>query len=174
MEDAKRIGVLAADYYENLEAWYPILRLREAGHQVDIIGRDEGCEVCESKEGYPLKVDYTAASINPENYDGVIVPGGYAPDKLRRDKNILEFVSYQDEHGGLVAAICHGGWVLASANILQDRKMTSTPAIKDDVRNAGAEWVNEEVVVDDNIITSRAPGDLPAFMTEILKFLDSQ
>lgn len=173
MSEEKRIGVLAADYYENLEAWYPILRLREAGHQVDIIGRSEGCEVCESKEGYPLKVDYTAASIKPDNYDGVIVPGGYAPDKLRRDESILEFVSFQDENDGLVAAICHAGWVLASADILEDRKVTSTPAIKDDLRNAGAEWVNEEVVVDGNIITSRAPGDLPAFMTEILKFLDS-
>ena len=167
----KRIAVLADNYYENLEAWYPILRLREAGHQVDVIGRDGGDDVCESKEGYPLKIDYTAGSIEPENYDGVIVPGGYAPDKLRRDENILELVSYQDENDGLVAAICHAGWVLVSADVLEGREVTSTPAITDDLENAGADWFNEEVVVDGNMITSRAPGDLPAFMSEILKFL---
>lgn len=168
----KKIAVLAEDYYENLEAWYPILRLREAGVEVDIIGRKEGCTECKSKEGYPLKVDYTAAEIDPADYDGVIVPGGYAPDKLRRSEDILKLVRYQAENGGLVAAICHAGWVFCSANILKDKQVTSTPAIKDDMINAGAHWTNQEVVVDGNMITSRAPGDLPAFMIEILKFLN--
>lgn len=171
MAEKKRIVVLAADYYQELEAWYPILRLREAGHEVDVVGRDDGSETCESKRGYPLPVDYFAGSIKPENYNGVIVPGGFAPDILRRDENILELVRYQDKNQGLIAAICHGGWVLVSAGVLEERKVTSTSAIRDDMENAGAEWVNEEVVVDENMITSRAPGDLPAFMTEILNFL---
>ena len=170
----KKVAVLAEDYYENLEAWYPILRLREAGVIVDVIGRDDGCIECGSKEGYPLKVDFKAKDIDPADYDGVIVPGGYAPDKLRRCENVLKLVRYQAENNGLVAAICHAGWVLASADVIKDVELTSTPAIRDDLVNAGAHWVNEEVVVDGNIITSRAPADLPAFMKAILEFLRNQ
>ena len=170
----KKIAVLAEDYYETLEAWYPILRLREEGVIVDVIGRDEGCTECGSKEGYPLKVDYKAKDINPADYDGVVVPGGYAPDKLRRCENVLKLVRYLAKNKGLVAAICHAGWVLASADVIKDVELTSTPAIRDDLVNAGAHWINEEVVVDDNIITSRAPGDLPVFMKEILVYLRNQ
>ena len=170
----KKIAVLAEDYYETLEAWYPILRLREEGVIVDVIGRDEGCTDCGSKEGYPLKVDYKAKDINPADYDGVVVPGGYAPDKLRRCENVLKLVRYLAKNKGLVAAICHAGWVLASADVIKDVELTSTPAIRDDLVNAGAHWINEEVVVDDNIITSRAPGDLPVFMKEILVYLRNQ
>lgn len=171
--EQKKIAVLAEDKYENLEAWYPILRLREAGVEVDIIGRDAGCEVCKSKEGYPLKVDFKAREIDPADYDGVIVPGGYAPDRLRRCQNVLKLVKYQAENNGLVAAICHAGWVLASANILKGKTVTSTSAIRDDLVNAGAHWTDEEVVIDGNFITSRHPGDLPAFMKAILEFLIS-
>ncbi len=170
----KKIAVLAEDNYENLEAWYPILRLREAGVEVDVIGRDKGCEVCQSKEGYPLKIDHKAGEIDPAEYDGVIVPGGYAPDKLRRCASVLKLVQYQAQNKGLVAAICHGGWVLVSANVLKDKTVTSTSAIRDDMVNAGAHWTDEEVVQDNNFITSRHPGDLPAFMKTILEFLNRQ
>ncbi len=172
-QDKKRIAVLAGENYQTLEAWYPILRLREAGHLVDVIGRDEGCSVCPSKCGYELEVDYPASSIDPDNYDGVVVPGGYAPDKLRRDEGVLELVSYLHENDRLVAAICHAGWVLISADVLSEATVTSVSAIRDDIENAGAEWVDEEVVVDENLITSRQPDDLPAFMQEILEFLEA-
>jgi len=168
----KKVAVLAEDQYENLEAWYPILRLREAGVKVDIIGRDAGCTECKSKEGYPLNVDYKAKDIDPADYDGVIVPGGYAPDKLRRCESVLKLVRYQAENGGLVAAICHGGWVLISANVLKGKQVTSTVAIRDDLVNAGAYWTDMELVVDANMITSRSPDDLPPFMKAIVAFLE--
>jgi len=169
--DGKKVIVFAANEYEDLEAWYPILRLREAGAEVTIVGWDNGCTECESKHGYPLKVDKKAKDINTNNYDAAIVPGGYAPDKLRRCKNVRRILKELDEANKVIASICHGGWVLVSADILSDVKMTSTPAIKDDLVNAGADWVNEEVVEDNNIITSRAPQDLPVFMKTIINAL---
>lgn len=170
--DGKKVIVFAANEYEDLEAWYPILRLREEGAEVTIVGWDNGCTECESKHGYPLKVDKKAKDVNTDDYDAAIVPGGYAPDRLRRCMNVRRIVKELHEDDKLVASICHGGWVLVSADILKDVKMTSTPAIKDDLVNAGAEWVNEEVVVDKNIVTSRAPQDLPVFLKTIIKELE--
>ena len=169
--DGKKVIVFAANEYEDLEAWYPILRLREEGAEVTIVGWDNGCTECESKHGYPITIDKKAKEINTDNYDAAIVPGGYAPDKLRRCKNVRRIVRELHEDDKIVAAICHGGWVLASADVLTGVKMTSTSAIKDDLINAGADWVNEEVVVDNNVITSRSPGDLPVFMKTIIKEL---
>jgi len=167
----KEIIVLTADEYEDLEAWYPILRLKENGANVTVVASDNVNRLTKSKHGYPLEADKMAAEVDPTEYDGVIVPGGWAPDKLRRCDNTLKLVKKINEAGGLVAAICHGGWVLASADIIKNKKLTSTEAIKDDLENAGAEWVNKEVVIDDNLITSRSPADLPAFMMEIIKYL---
>ena len=169
--EGKKIAVFAANNYEDLEAWYPILRFKEEGADVTVIGWDGGCEECKSKHGYPLTIDIKAAEVDPAQFDAAIVPGGYAPDKLRRCDNTLNIVREIHENDGIVAAICHGGWVLASADIIDGVKLTSTPAIKDDLTNAGAEWVDQEVVVDQNIVTSRAPGDLPAFCKTIIEEL---
>lgn len=168
----KNIAVFVANYYEDLEAWYPILRLREAGASVTVIASDNVAgNSCVSKHGYEIDIDIKAAAANPDDYDGVIIPGGWAPDKLRRCQNTLDFVKTLNEKNKPVAAICHGGWVLVSADVVENKTLTSTRAIKDDLENAGADWVDEEVVVDGNLITSRHPGDLPAFCREIIKNL---
>lgn len=170
IESSKKIAILAADNYQTLEVWYSILRLREDDHHVDVIGRDNGENICESKVGYPIRIDYTSNFIEPANYDGVIIPGGFAPDMPRRDKNILKLVSYQNENKGLIAAICRGAWVLVSADVVEGREMTSLPSIRVDVENAGAQWKNKKTVVDENLITARLPKDLPVFLSRILFF----
>ena len=172
--EGKNVAIFVADEYEDLEAWYPYLRLKEAGVNVTIVASDnvEG-NVVKSKHGYPIKVDKKAKDVDPEDFDGVIIPGGYAPDTIRRCNNTLKFVKTLDENNKLVASICHGGWVLASADVVEGKTLTSTPAIKDDLINAGAVWVDEEVVVDKNLVTSRSPKDLPAFLKEILQELKS-
>lgn len=169
----KKIAVLAADDYEVLEAWYPILRLKEEGAEVDVVAWDGvKNDHVKSKSGYPLSWDLKAADADPSRYDAVIVPGGYAPDSIRQCMNSTGLVKYLADKGKVVAAICHGGWVLASADVLKGRTVTSTPAIKDDMENAGASWVDREVVDDKNIITSRRPDDLPVFMKNIISKLE--
>jgi protease I len=166
----KKIAVLAEDVYEDLELWYPVLRMREAGADVVIVGTG-GKDTYESKHGYPVEVDVAADAVKPEDYAAVIVPGGYAPDKLRRYPAVLNLVCGVSERGGLVAMICHAGWVAVSAGILKGKTVTSTPAIKDDLINAGVKWVDQEVVVDGNLISSRSPDDLPAFCRAIIEHL---
>ncbi len=166
----KKVAVLAEDVYEDLELWYPVLRMREAGAEVVIVGTGTK-NTYESKHGYPVKVDMAADAVRPEDYAAVIVPGGYAPDKMRRYPAMLNLVRGVSERGGLVAMICHAGWVPVSAGILKGKTVTSTPAIKDDLINAGAQWVDREVVVDGNLISSRAPDDLPAFCRAIIENL---
>ncbi|HXX39706.1 MAG TPA: type 1 glutamine amidotransferase domain-containing protein [bacterium] len=166
----KKVAVLAEDYYENLELWYPALRLREAGAQVAIVGPKAG-EVYKSKEGYPAKTDLSMDDVRASEFDAVVVPGGYAPDRMRRHQAMLRFVREAFEQGKIVASICHAGWVPISAGILKGRTMTCVSAIKDDVINAGAHYVDQEVVVDGNLISSRTPMDLPAFCREIIKAL---
>ena len=124
-----------------------------------------------SKKGYPVVADQSIAQARAADFDAVVVPGGWAPDSLRQDKRVLKFVREMDHAGKVVAAICHAGWVLCSAGVLRGRKATCFKAIKDDLINAGAQYVDEEVVVDRNLITSRVPGDLPAFCREIVKAL---
>ncbi len=167
----KRVAVLAEDHYENLELWYPALRLREAGAQVTIVGPKAG-EAYKSKEGYPAKADISMDDARASEFDAVIVPGGYAPDRMRRHQAMLRLVREAFEQGKVVAAICHAGWVPVSAGILKGRTMTCVSAIKDDVINAGAQYVDKEVVVDGNLISSRTPADLPAFCREIVKALN--
>lgn len=166
----KRVAVLAEDDYEDLELWYPVLRLREAGAKVTVVGTGSK-QTYESKHGYPVTVDTQADRAFHSDFDAVIIPGGYAPDRLRRHPSVLTLVREVFAQGKIVAAICHAGWVPISAGIVRGKRLTSFSAIKDDLVNAGAEWVDEEVVVDGNLITSRTPDDLPAFPRAIIEAL---
>jgi len=165
-----RVAVLVEDLYENLELWYPVLRLKEEGAEVLIVGPKAG-ETYKSKEGYPAKADKSAEEIRADEIDAVIVPGGYAPDRMRRHEAMVRLVKEAAQKGKVVAAICHGGWMLAEADVIRGRTVTSFFAIKTDLINAGANWVDKEVVRDGNIVTSRVPSDLPAFMRTIIEAL---
>jgi len=166
----KPIAILIEDLYQVLEVWYPLLRLKEDGFDVSLIGTGSK-DSYGSKEGYPAKVDASIEDTNPNDFDGVIIPGGFAPDFLRRYPKMIEFVKKMNDDGKIVASICHGGWMLVSADILKGRKATSFFAIKDDLIAAGADYVDEEIAVDKNLITSRKPDDLPAFVVEIIRQL---
>jgi len=164
-----KIAVLVEDQYQVLEVWYPYLRLKEERIETVFVGTGKGSY--RSKEGYFVKEEVSVKEIKPDDFSGVIIPGGYAPDILRRFREICDFVRSMFLQNKLVAAICHGGWVLVSSGILKGRKVTGFYAIKDDLVNAGAKFIDSEVVVDGNIITSRNPYDLPEFSKEIIKFL---
>ena len=161
-----RVCVLVEQQYQEMEVWYPIYRLREAGCKVTVVGPEAG-QAYPSKLGYPCKSDRAAKDVSPDDFEILVIPGGFAPDYLRRHDSILRLVSGMVEQGKVVAAICHGPWVLCSTQALKGRKATCFFAIKDDVMNAGATYVDAEVVRDGNLITSRKPDDLPAFMTAI-------
>jgi protease I len=167
-----RVAILLEDNYHVLEAWYPYLRLREEGIKTIFVGTRKNQFT--SKEGYATYSEASIDRVDPEKYDGVIIPGGYAPDILRRNKDVVDFVRLMFRQKKLVAAICHAGWVLVSANVLRGKKATCFFAIKDDIINAGADYLDKDVVVDGNLVTSRFPDDLPAFCREILKFLKEQ
>lgn len=164
----KKVAVLVEDQYQVLEVWYPYLRLRESGIETVLVGTGAKKEY-KSKEGYPAQEELSIKDAKVADFDGVVIPGGYAPDILRRYDAVNKFVREMSDKGKVVAAICHAGWVLSSAGVLKGRKATCFWAIKDDVVNAGAEFIDKEVVVDGNLITSRNPYDLPAFCREILK-----
>ena len=167
----KKIAILATDGFEDAELLYPKIRLKEAGVDTEIISLHR--REIKGKHGYPLKPDKLVREARVDDYDGVIIPGGTKnPDYLRREKDVLDFVAKINDQNKLVGAICHAGWVLISAKIIKDRKATSYFAIKDDMVNAGANFEDKPVVVDDNLITSRKPDDLPDFMKEVLKFLE--
>ena len=163
----KRAVILIADEHHDLEVWYPILRFREAGWAVVTAGVDSKKNY-EGKFGYPITVDTHIDEVQAKDFDVVIVPGGWAPDYIRRSQVSLEFVAEMNRTGKIIGSICHGGWVLVSANILKGKQVTSVAAIKDDMINAGALWLDKDVVLDDNIVTSRKPDDLPAFCRAIL------
>jgi protease I len=159
----KKIAILVDTLYQEMEVWYPLFRFQEAGATVVTIGAKAG-ETYGSKLGYPVKAQLSYDEAKAADFDGVVVPGGYAPDHIRRHAKANQFVHDLNAQGKLVASICHGPWVLCSAGgMLKGRKATSFFAIKDDVVNAGANWVDAEVVVDGNLVTSRKPEDLPAF-----------
>lgn len=166
----KRVAILAENMYQEMELWVPYYRLREEGAEVKVVGAG-GAKSYTSKHGYPVSVDVQAEAVSAVEFDAVIVPGGYAPDMMRRHEAMVRLVREAAQQGKVVAAICHAGWMLASAGILRGRKATSFFAIKDDMVNAGAEWVDREVVVDGNLVTSRKPDDLPAFCREVVKAL---
>ena len=167
--NGKHVAVLAEDLYEDLELWYPVYRFREEGAKVTIVGG--GASGYSSKHGYPVTPDAAAESVNAADFDAVIIPGGYAPDRMRRHKAMVDLVSAVFARGKVVAAICHGGWMLVSANVLRGRKATCFIAIKDDLVNAGALYEDRDVVRDGNLVTSRKPEDLPAFCRTILQAL---
>ena len=162
--------VYAENIYENLELHYPRLRLIEAGYEVRVVAPKKG-ETYTSKEGYPVKSDAEFSEIDAKSVKVLVVPGGFAPDKLRRYKAGNDLVAAVWNAGGVVAYICHAGWVPISAKIVKGKRVTSVPAIKDDLINAGAEWVDERCVVDGKMVTAQAPGDLPAMMAAVLKVL---
>jgi protease I len=166
----KRVLIFAEDNYEDLELWYPKLRLIEAGVQVTVAGPRE--HSYKSKHGYPVETDGNVAEFNPADFDGAIVPGGWCPDRLRRYPEVLSFTREIASAGKLVGAVCHGGWVLVSADVLRGKRCTSVPAIKDDMKNAGAHWVDEPVVTDGALVTAQVPKDLPGWCREMLAVLD--
>ena len=166
----KRVAVLAENMYQEMELWYPLLRLREAGAETFVVGTGSA-ETYESKLGYPVDVDVVAGQVSANDVDAVVIPGGYAPDLMRRYPAMVELVSEAFKQGKVVAAICHAGWMLVSADVLRGKKATCFFAIKDDLVNAGATYVDAEVVLDGNLITSRVPSDLPAFCRTIIEAL---
>lgn len=166
----KKLLILAEDLYQDLELWYPLLRMREEGAEVTVVGT-EARITYKSKTGYPVTSQVGSREVKAVDYDGVIIPGGYAPDLMRRHEATLTLVRDSFSQGKVVAAICHAGWVLASAGILKGRRVTSVSAIRDDLVNAGATHQDAEVVVDGRLITSRKPDDLPAFCRAIIRAL---
>jgi len=165
-----RILIFVGDDYEDLELWYPKLRLEAAGAQVVVAGQEAG-GVFRGKHGYPCTAEAAIADVRAADFDGVVIVGGWMPDKLRRDQKVLSLVRQVAESGKLVASICHGPWINISAGVCRGVRMTSTPGIRDDLTNAGANWVDEPVVIDRHFISSRRPPDLPVFGEAIVAFL---
>lgn len=163
----KTIAVLIEQDYQDMEVWYPVFRLREAGADVRLVGTGSATEY-RGKYGYPATADARADDVQASTLAGLVIPGGWAPDKLRMSDAVLKLVREVDAVKKPIACICHGGWVLASAGIVKGRNVTSYAAIKDDLENAGARWQDRETVVDGNLVTARKPDDLPAFMREFI------
>ncbi|HSX26953.1 MAG TPA: type 1 glutamine amidotransferase domain-containing protein [Chlamydiales bacterium] len=164
------ILIFVDDIYEDLELWYPKIRLEEEGCKVVIAGPEAG-KVYSGKHGYPCKADISYEKAEVKSFDGLVIPGGYAPDKMRRYARALEIVREMNGAGKMIAFICHAGWVPISAKILSGRHVTGFSAIKDDLENAGARYSDKAVVVDKNLITSRTPHDLPQFCKAMIEFL---
>lgn len=170
MKEKKKAVMLVEKQFEDLELWYPVYRLREAGIEVTLAGPEAG-NTYYGKHGVPAKSDISFNQLDANLFDAVLIPGGWAPDKLRRDSRVLEFVSGMYHKRHIIGTICHAGWVLISAGITKNKKVTSTPGIRDDLANAGAIWYYEPVVVDLPIISSRRPSDLPVYAKTILEHL---
>lgn len=168
--EGKNIAILVEDMYEDLELWYPLLRMREAGAKVTVVGPQAG-QTYTSKHGYPVQAETSVHKVQARQFDAVIIPGGYAPDRMRRHPDMVALVREAARQNKVVAAICHAGWMLASAEVLRGKKVTGFFAIKDDLIHAGANYQDAEVVVDGNLITSRQPEDLPAFCQAIIAAL---
>ncbi|WP_461867137.1 deglycase PfpI [Thermococcus sp.] len=164
-----KILFLSADDFEDLELIYPLHRLKEEGHEVYIASFKRG-EI-RGKHGYSVKVDLAFSDVNPDEFDALVLPGGKAPERVRINENAVEIARKMFLDGKPVASICHGPQVLISAGVLKGRKGTSVITIKDDLINAGAEYVDAEVVVDGNWVSSRHPDDLYAWMREFVKLL---
>src|SRR5215510_6145685 len=168
--EGQNVVILVEESYQELEVWYPLLRLREAGAKVFTAGVQAGATY-KSKLGYPVKADRAVSDLSPTEIDAVIIPGGWAPDFMRRHASFANLVREMNALGKTIAAICHGGWLLCSAGVVRNRRATSFFSIKDDMVNAGARWVDEPVVVDGNLITSRVPDDLPDFCRAVMEAL---
>jgi protease I len=166
----RRVLMFVGDAYEDLEVWYPKLRLIEAGFDVVAAGIEKGTKYL-GKHGYPCVSDAAIKDMNSKDFVGVICPGGWMPDKIRREEKVKSLLREFHEDGKLIAAVCHGGWMPISAGVYKGVKVTGSPGIKDDLENAGAIWEDKSVVVDRHFISSRKPDDLPDFCRAILKFL---
>jgi len=163
------VAVLVENDYQDMEVWVPLYRLREEGHRTVVVG--PAAKEYRSKHGYPITAEIAASQARAGDFAGVVIPGGWAPDRLRQDPAVLKLVRDLFETKRVVAAICHAGWVLASAGVARGRRLTCYQAIRDDLVHAGAEVVDQEVVRDGNLITSRMPDDLPVFCREIIRAL---
>lgn len=166
----KRILTVVSNDFDDLELWYPILRLREAGARVDIAGEVAGLTY-QGKFGLSVVSDASFDTVDITQYDGIVIPGGWAPDYLRRLGPVLEFVRYMDAHQKVIGQICHAGWVLSSAGILAGKTVTSTPGIKHDLMYAGAHWVDEPAVRDGHVVSGRRPPDLPIYLPLLIEAL---
>ncbi len=166
----KRVLLFVDDIYEDLELWYPKLRLIEAGARVTVAGPEGGHKYA-GKHSYPCVADAAISEMRSADFDGLVVPGGFMPDKLRRDPKVLELTREFAQAGKLVAAICHGGWIPISAGVYRGVRVTGSPGIKDDLTNAGALWEDAAVVVDRHFVSSRKPDDLPDFCRGILQVM---
>ncbi|HLJ11439.1 MAG TPA: type 1 glutamine amidotransferase domain-containing protein [Planctomycetaceae bacterium] len=171
--NGKRLLMFVDDIYEDLELWYPKLRLIEAGAHVTVAGPESG-RTYAGKHGYPCIADVAIRDVTADDFHGVVIPGGFAPDKLRRDAKVLELVRRFAQGGKLVAAICHGGWIPISAGVYRGVRVTGSLGIKDDLVNSGALWVDAAVVVDRHFVSSRKPDDLPDFCEGILAVLNAE
>jgi protease I len=168
--NGKRIAIMLDEQYQELEVWYPYYRLREAGAEVTRVA-PEAQRAYPSKLGYPCVSDAAADQTDGGSFDAVVVPGGWAPDFMRRSEAMITFIRQCAAAGIVLAAICHGGWMLCCTDALKGRRATSFVAIRQDMINAGADWVDAECVVDGNVITARKPDDLPAFCQAIIRLL---
>jgi protease I len=169
----RRVLMFVGDIYEDLELWYPKLRLTEAGAAVTVAGLQAGRQY-QGKHGYPCVADAALSEVHAADFDALVVPGGFMPDRLRREASVLQIVREMAAGGKLVAAICHGGWIPISAGVYRGVKVTGSPGIKDDLVNAGAVWHDASVVVDRHFISSRKPDDLPDFCRAILSWFGAQ
>lgn len=158
------------DIYEDLELWYPKLRMQEEGAHIVVAG-PEAEKAYRGKHGYPCTSDAAIVDMIADDFDGVIIPGGFMPDALRRNEHVLNLVNTFDERGKMIAAICHGGWIVISAGVCKGVHMTGSLGIRDDLVNAGAIWEDAPVVVDRHFISSRSPKDLPQFCGAIIQML---
>jgi protease I len=168
--EGKRIAIMLDKEYQELEVWYPYYRLTEEGAEVSFVAPQAGKEY-PSKLGYPCVSTSAASEVSARDFQAVVVPGGWCPDYMRRDETMIRFIQEAASEGLLLAAICHGGWMLCCTDALKGKRATSFVAIKHDMINAGADWVDEETVVDGNVITARKPDDLPAFCKAIIEAL---
>ncbi len=166
----KKIAILIEEMFDTRELIYPYFRLKEEGFEVDLIGPEKDV-VFTSKDGLKQKSTHASDAVSAADYDALVVPGGFSPDFMRRTKATVDLVKELNRTGKLIAAICHGPWMLASGDAIRGKKVTSYYSIKDDLLNAGAEWLDQEVVVDGNIVTSRNPNDLPVFLKTIIEKL---
>ncbi len=166
-----RVLFFVGDIYEDLELWYPLYRLQEAGAETVIAG--ETLDVFAGKHGYPCQAEALIDDMNESEFTALVIPGGFMPDKLRRNPKVLELTRSFDQSRKMIAMICHAGWIPISAGILRGRTVTSTPGIKDDLTNAGATWIDQDVVTDGHILSARRPPDLPAFGRAIIEYLEN-
>ncbi len=166
----KRILMFVGEIYEDLELWYPKLRMIEAGAEVVLAGPAAQCEY-KGKHSYPCTSDVAISDVDPAKFQGLVIPGGFMPDRLRRDPRVLDIVRHFHSAEKLIAAVCHGGWIPISAGVYRGVRVTGSPGIKDDLINAGAIWEDQPVVIDRHFVSSRKPEDLPDFCRGILRVL---